>query len=172
MFWSGHNTHLHFLSSTPALLNSLRVPAKGLPHHGCGWCEPYTLRAVQLALWNVSEHTWMENICPPVIPLSVELLKNMGSSWELTQNCENLSLPIMYYALKLASIELSKIKSYWHLIKRVGNYLDLSWLELAASCKKYLWINYSQIDGEKVSNLFDEYCSAGYWANQIMKKKH
>lgn len=55
----------------------------------------------------------------------------------------------MYYALKPVSIELSKIKSYWHLIKRAGNYLDLSWLELAAFCKKYLWINYLQIDGKK-----------------------
>jgi len=62
----------------------------------------------------------------------------MGNSRELSKNCEKLSLPIMYYALKPVSIELSKIKSCWHLIKRAGNYLDLPWLELTASCKKYL----------------------------------
>lgn len=48
---------------------------------------------------------------------------------------KNSAYPFMYYALKPVSIELSKIKSYWHVIKSVGNYLDLSWLELAASCK-------------------------------------
>jgi len=41
VFRGGHNARLHFLSSTLgvfrlALLNSLHVPAKGLPHHGCG----------------------------------------------------------------------------------------------------------------------------------------
>lgn len=25
--------------------------------------------------------------------------------------------------------------------------------------------------GKKISNLFDEYYSAGYWGNQVMRKK-
>lgn len=59
--------------------------------------------------------------------------------WAIVESSQrtvkNSAYPFMYYALKPVSIELSKIKSYWHVIKSVGNYLDLSWLELAASCK-------------------------------------